>query len=106
MLDLHELAWTENARCADQPSGLFYTSRAAVSLEREQALACCNAAGGCPARRPCLAYAIANNERDGTWGGTLSRERQYLATTRCPACRTLLSRATVADMVQGARQHT
>src|SRR5215210_425260 len=100
MLDLHELAWTENARCADQSGDLFYTDRGPISAERNAALHCCNAGSGCPARRHCLAYAIANNERDGTWGGTLSRERQYLATTRCPACRTLLSRATIADMVQ------
>ncbi|GAA3172702.1 transcriptional regulator WhiB2 [Blastococcus jejuensis] len=30
----------------------------------------------CPAREPCLAYAVAAGEREGVWGGMLPEERQ------------------------------
>jgi WhiB family redox-sensing transcriptional regulator len=33
----------------------------------------------CPARRPCLAYAVAAGERHGIWGGVTPDERQQLA---------------------------
>jgi WhiB family redox-sensing transcriptional regulator len=105
MMDL-DWTWQDGARCADRPLELFYTSRAAVSLERDAALALCNGDGGCPARRACLAYAVAANERDGTWGGMMTRERSVLARTRCPRCRLFLGRQGVADMIRAGRQHT
>ena len=32
----------------------------------------------CPVRRPCLDYAMNNNERHGIWGGLTRRERRLL----------------------------
>ena len=32
----------------------------------------------CPAREPCLAYALANPELVGVWGATTTRERRAL----------------------------
>ncbi|MDP9356150.1 MAG: WhiB family transcriptional regulator [Chloroflexota bacterium] len=32
----------------------------------------------CPARAECLAYALAADERDGVWGGTLPAERRAI----------------------------
>jgi WhiB family redox-sensing transcriptional regulator len=36
----------------------------------------------CTVKAECLEYAIANNERDGLWGGTSGRERQKLIRIR------------------------
>lgn len=104
-LALHELAWTAHARCADQPSDLFYVDRRAHSADRDAALALCNDGAGCPARRQCLAYAIANAERDGIWGGTTARARGDFARSRCPSCWAPLGRPLIAAMVLNARQH-
>lgn len=35
----------------------------------------------CPARDACLAYAVAANEREGIWGGTLPGERREMRQT-------------------------
>lgn len=41
----------------------------------------------CPLRLPCLAIALARNERFGIWGGTTERERRDLSRTRpCRGC--------------------
>lgn len=32
----------------------------------------------CPAREPCLAYAVAAGEREGVWGGLLPEERREM----------------------------
>jgi WhiB family transcriptional regulator, redox-sensing transcriptional regulator len=104
-LAMREIDWTAQARCADQSSRLFYPLRTAHPVERDVALSCCNGAGGCPVRRHCLAYAIANTEREGIWGGLSARERNDLAHTHCPACRERLGRPLIADMVLDARQH-
>ena len=39
----------------------------------DDALAVCQS---CPARRDCLDYAIANNERFGIWGGLTEQQRR------------------------------
>jgi WhiB family redox-sensing transcriptional regulator len=101
----YELAWTERAKCADQPSDVFYASRGGNPPDVHPALECCNSAGGCPVRRHCLAYALHNTEQDGTWGGMLFRARRNLVNTRCPRCRALVGRSTIAAMVLAARQH-
>jgi WhiB family redox-sensing transcriptional regulator len=43
-----------------------------------QAVAHCRA---CPARTPCLDYAVAAGESHGIWGGTTPTERRPLLTT-------------------------
>ncbi len=37
---------------------------------------------GCEVRRPCLAYALANDERFGVFGGLSERERRELQLQR------------------------
>ena len=37
------------------------------------------ACGTCPARQPCLRYAMAADERHGVWGATTATERRQLA---------------------------
>lgn len=102
----HEIAWTAGARCAGQPSEMFYANTPGGNYRNDPALVFCNDAGGCPARRHCLAYAIANNERTGTWGGMLQSERNDFARTRCSDCFTMLGRPLIAAMVRDGRQHT
>lgn len=53
-------AWWPDKRTADAPS----TRMAVQGCWR------------CPAREACLAYAVAANEREGVWGGTLPAERR------------------------------
>lgn len=105
LLERHEIAWTAGARCADESSDLFFTGRERNADPRAEAIACCNAAGGCPVRRTCLAYAIGNTENYGTWGGMVERERRALARTACRACGQHLGRPLVAELVGEGRQH-
>lgn len=100
MLAMHDLAWTAGALCSDLPSEMFY--RQTGSNVPPDVRNCCNL---CQVRRHCLAYAIANDEVQGVWGGASRNERRDLATTRCPSCRRLLGRRTVAAMVDEATQH-
>ena len=37
------------------------------------------ASEGCPAREPCLRYAVAAGERWGVWGGLTAAERRQMA---------------------------
>ncbi len=45
----------------------------------ERVAAAVAACEGCPAREPCLRYALAAKERFGVWGGLTAAERQQLA---------------------------
>lgn len=75
-------AWRDHAACGDYPTGTvadWYaegdaTAKRGARLAR--ALELCN---GCPVREPCLAYALANGETFGVWGGLTPRERHRLA---------------------------
>lgn len=51
------------------------TSRRERSQATREAKAICR---GCPVRRECLAYALANREPFGIWGGCSERERRRL----------------------------
>jgi len=60
-------------------SELFYApdgERGATKRRRERAAKAVCAA--CPVRRPCLAHALASQERYGVWGGLSERERAAL----------------------------
>jgi WhiB family redox-sensing transcriptional regulator len=39
---------------------------------------------GCPVKAQCLAYALANDDRFGVWGGLSERERRRLRPARPP----------------------
>ena len=54
--------WHERAACGPQPEAFFDPKRA------DEALRIC---AGCPVRLPCAAYAEANDEQFGVWGGTV-----------------------------------
>ena len=65
-------AWTTDALCAQVDPDLFYPETGAPNRDAKQVCA------GCNVRAECLAYALANRERFGVWGGTTERERRRL----------------------------
>jgi WhiB family redox-sensing transcriptional regulator len=67
-----ERLWHEAARCRGVDPDLFFPTRGEVV---EPARALCRQ---CPVRAQCLATAIANGEKFGTWGGLTELERRPL----------------------------
>jgi WhiB family redox-sensing transcriptional regulator len=70
-------AWRINAACRDAPADLFFpvgtTGPAAETIEAAKAVC-----GACPAREPCLSFALATNQDAGVWGGTTEEERRTM----------------------------
>lgn len=60
--------WRERAACQHTDPRLFFGYRHAAAAK-----AVC---GGCPVADECLAYALANQEPVGVWGGLTVEERQ------------------------------
>jgi len=71
--------WREWAACKGMGSELFFSpdgERGVAKRTRERAAkAVCDA---CPVRKPCLAHALASEERHGVWGGLSEKERAAL----------------------------
>ena len=69
--------WRDGASCRDTDPDLFFpvgTTGAAVD-QIAAAKAVCDA---CPAKEPCLQFAIENTQDSGVWGGTSEDERRKL----------------------------
>ena len=64
--------WMASALCAQVEPDLFYPDRSADTREAKKVC------GQCEVRTQCLAYALANGETEGVWGGLSERERQGL----------------------------
>jgi WhiB family redox-sensing transcriptional regulator len=60
--DRPDTAWQDRAACGADPESFFDPKRA------DHALAIC---AGCEVREPCAAYAEANDEQFGIWGGVV-----------------------------------
>lgn len=69
--------WRRQARCLTANPNTFFPAKGAPV---DPARAICQA---CPVTAQCLAYALANNERFGVWGGTSVNQRRTL--TPAPA---------------------
>jgi WhiB family redox-sensing transcriptional regulator len=70
-------AWRDVGLCRDKDPNLFYPlgrGRGTVQ-QAEVAKAFCRV---CPSREPCLAFALATDQRLGVWGGTTPEERRQL----------------------------
>jgi WhiB family redox-sensing transcriptional regulator len=67
-------AWMERALCRGEDRDLFFPS---VGASSTKARAICST---CPIGGQCLAYALADNELSGVWGGTTTQERKRLQT--------------------------
>ena len=69
--------WRGVASCRDTDPDLFFpVGSTGPAIEQiDAAKAVCRA---CPAREPCLEYAIITNQDSGVWGGTSEDERRKL----------------------------
>ena len=83
-----------DVNCRDVDTTVFFPKGKDASRPRgvyDQAVAIC---ANCPARQPCLEYALRCNETDGVWGGRTPEQRRrlrgrYMAANRtCMDCRT------------------
>ncbi|MFI2205690.1 WhiB family transcriptional regulator [Streptomyces sp. NPDC020192] len=69
--------WRDHAACRHVDPDLFFpvgtTGPALVQTERAKAVC-----GTCPAREPCLDWALETGQSTGIWGGTTETERRTL----------------------------
>lgn len=65
-------AWTADALCAQVDLDGFYPEKGGSTRSAKSVCA------SCPVIRPCLQYALDNEERFGIWGGTSERERRRI----------------------------
>lgn len=76
----------ERAVCRSMDPESFFADEN-VELANPSIVAACNR---CEITAQCLAWAIANNETFGVWGGTTPKQRRQLnrpiARLRCPGC--------------------
>ena len=75
MLTLDDLiparpAWMAKAACRGVDAATFFPSRGEPT---DAARALC---AGCPARGPCLAYALDDETLEGVWAGTSKQQRR------------------------------
>ncbi|MFD5699694.1 WhiB family transcriptional regulator [Streptomyces lasiicapitis] len=71
-----ELAWQEQALCAQTGPDFFFPEPGSSVREAK------NICRLCDMRQTCLAYALENDERFGVWGGLSEKERQSLRRDR------------------------
>jgi WhiB family redox-sensing transcriptional regulator len=64
--------WMERAACRGADPALFHPSRGEDTRPAQRICA------SCPVRDECLEYAVANEERQGIWGGLSQRQRTML----------------------------
>ncbi|MFD8724982.1 WhiB family transcriptional regulator [Streptomyces sp. NPDC059629] len=78
--------WREHAACrAEDPDLFFPIGTTGPSLHQtRRAKAVCER---CPAREPCLRWAMETEQTVGIWGGTTEAERRLLARRQQPAAR-------------------
>ena len=67
-----ELSWQERSLCAQTDPEAFFPEKGGSTREAKRVCT------GCEVRAECLAYALANDERFGIWGGLSERERSRL----------------------------
>ncbi len=73
--------WREHAACRSSDPELFFPvgSTGPVLEEIEAAKKVCES---CPARQPCLQFALDTNQDTGIWGGTTEEERRRIRRSR------------------------
>jgi WhiB family redox-sensing transcriptional regulator len=68
--------WMATGSCRFEPPGKFFPSDG-VGVEVAKRI--CET---CPAKEPCLEYALANRIDHGVWGGTSERQRRRILKAR------------------------
>ena len=66
------LAWQDDALCAQVDSEAFFPDRGGSTRDAKRVCAACDVAA------QCLAYALANDERAGIWGGLSPVQRRRM----------------------------
>lgn len=71
--------WRDQAACRSTDPELFFPtgSTGSALAQIQEARSICRS---CPARRPCLQFALETNQEAGIWGGTDEEERRKLRT--------------------------
>jgi WhiB family redox-sensing transcriptional regulator len=64
--------WRDQALCAETDPDEFFPEKGGSTRQAKAVCACC------PVRRPCLEFALENDERSGIYGGMTGRERGRL----------------------------
>jgi WhiB family transcriptional regulator, redox-sensing transcriptional regulator len=67
---LAEPKWQQRAACRDTSTEAFFPVRG--EYPNEAKVVC----SGCPVRKECLAFALADRSLQGVWGGTSERQRR------------------------------
>ena len=70
--DVEELAWQEQALCAQTDPEAFFPEKGGSTREAKRVCLSCDV------RTDCLEYALEQDERFGIWGGLSERERRRL----------------------------
>lgn len=65
-------SWATDAKCIQAEPDTFFPEKGGSTREAKKICA------DCPVLEECLAYALANDERFGIWGGKSERERRRL----------------------------
>ena len=68
----HRPGWMKRAQCRGEDPGLVFLSVGVNAAKARTIFAIC------PVRQECLAYALADPESAGVWGGFTDRERRKL----------------------------
>jgi WhiB family transcriptional regulator, redox-sensing transcriptional regulator len=71
-----ETHWMATGNCRNESPSLFFPSDG-VGVEVARRIC-----ATCPAKEPCLEYALANGIDHGVWGGASERERRRIARRR------------------------
>ncbi len=88
--------WMERAACAGPEIGdVFFAPDHEMPKAKDRRIAQAKViCAGCPVQEQCLAYATANDEEHGIWGGLTEKERGAARTRRKPTRRVELKHGT------------
>jgi len=90
--------WHNRAACRGMDPEIFFPAR---GEPQGKARAVCAV---CPVREECGAFALANGEKYGIWGGMSERERRKLRRGGPPKTPTFIDRGRRGGSAAGARQ--
>jgi hypothetical protein len=76
--NVDEYNWRDDAACAQTDPEIFHPKKGVSVREGKSMCAVC------PVVETCLAYALANDEDTGIWGGMAAAERRKLKTAAKP----------------------
>ena len=76
---LDDQPWRLHAACRDVPTAAFFGEKGVTAAETNEVRQFCRA---CPVREECLAYAVADPDIYGIWGGLTLKERKQLRRTQ------------------------